>query len=128
VNDIDLLSIPAKDPVKFCLQAMDVLFSMEEMANGRYKVTRKRQGYDPKPPLDHKRVKLIDGNMYITIYNSLITVLFSYMQMQLLSASAEINSIKRPRKCGNKQTKNVLTFLQRSLKHRFSVCELLIVW
>ena len=68
MNDIDLLAIPAKDPVRFCLQAMDVLFSMEEMP--------------PPPPPDHKRVKLIDGNMYIMIYNCFINVLFSYMQMQ----------------------------------------------
>ena len=36
----------------------------------------------PRPRPDHKRVKLIYGNMYIMIYNCLINVLFSYMQMQ----------------------------------------------
>ena len=65
INGVDLTGIPAKDPVKFCLQVIDVLFSEEEMFSGRYKATRKRGGIKPKPPLDPKRVKLIDGNRHL---------------------------------------------------------------
>ena len=64
IGDVELLGIPAKNPVKFCLQAMDVVFSTEEMAHGRYKAVRKRGNKTPPPPLDVKRVKLIDGNRF----------------------------------------------------------------
>eukprot|EP00731_Ephydatia_muelleri_P008797 Em0004g1135a len=37
IGEVDISAIPAKDPVEFCLQAMDVLFSREEMSKGRYK-------------------------------------------------------------------------------------------
>ncbi|KAL5493846.1 hypothetical protein EMCRGX_G015078 [Ephydatia muelleri] len=60
VGDVDILAIPAKNPIKFCLQAMDILFTRDEMAHGRYKAVRQRGENKPLPPLDPKRVKLID--------------------------------------------------------------------
>ena len=62
IGEVDILAIPAKDPVKFCLQAMDVLFSREEMSKGRYKAVRLRGDRTPNPPLDPLKVRIIDGN------------------------------------------------------------------
>ena len=50
--------MPARDPVKFCLQAMDVLFTKEELDTKRFKVTRKRGDREPLPTLDEAKVKL----------------------------------------------------------------------
>eukprot|EP00731_Ephydatia_muelleri_P004914 Em0002g1090a len=60
VDGKDLMLIPARDPIKFCLQAMDVMFSREEMEKSRFKATRKRGLKDPLPTLDQTKVKLID--------------------------------------------------------------------
>eukprot|EP00731_Ephydatia_muelleri_P012862 Em0007g172a len=60
IEEVDILAIPAKDPVKFCLQAMDVLFSREEMSKGRYKAVRQRGDRTPNPPLDPLKVRIID--------------------------------------------------------------------
>ncbi|KAL5493441.1 hypothetical protein EMCRGX_G014624 [Ephydatia muelleri] len=60
VNGRDLLTLPARDPVKFCLQAMDILFTKEELGTKRFKVTRKRGDREPLPTLDETKVKLID--------------------------------------------------------------------
>eukprot|EP00731_Ephydatia_muelleri_P026653 Em0018g753a len=60
IGEVDILAIPAKDPVKFCLQAMDVLFSREEMSKGRYKAVRQRGDRTPNPPLDPLKVRIID--------------------------------------------------------------------
>ena len=62
IGEVDILAIPAKDPVKFCLQAMDVLFSREEMSKGRYKAVRQRGDRTKNPPLDPLKVRIIDGN------------------------------------------------------------------
>ena len=43
VGDVDILAILAKNPIKFCLQAMDILFTRDEMAHGRYKAVRQRE-------------------------------------------------------------------------------------
>ena len=58
--------MPARDPVKFCLQAMDVLFTKEELGTKRFKVTRKRGDREPLPTLDEAKVKLIDGKCNCT--------------------------------------------------------------
>ncbi|KAL5505554.1 hypothetical protein EMCRGX_G007006 [Ephydatia muelleri] len=57
VDGKDLMLIPARDPIKFCLQAM---FSREEMEKSGFKETRKRGLKDPLPTLDQTKVKLID--------------------------------------------------------------------
>ena len=61
----DLMLIPARDPIKFCLQAMDVMFSREEMEKSKFNETRKRGLKDPLPTLDQTKVKLIDGKKYM---------------------------------------------------------------
>ena len=68
VGDVDILAIQAKNPIKFCLQAMDILFTRDEMAHGRYKAVRQRGENKPFPPLDPKRVKLIDDKSYLEVY------------------------------------------------------------
>ena len=66
MDEKDLMGIPAKDPVKFCLQAMDILFTKEEIKASRVKVTRPRGPNKPLPVLDQAKVKLIDSNNFIT--------------------------------------------------------------
>ena len=55
----DLLKIAARDPIKFCLQAMDMLFTKEEMSRSRFKATRKRGDVEPLPVLDQAKVQLV---------------------------------------------------------------------
>ena len=52
--------------MKFCLQALDVLFTKEEWGTKRFKVTRKRGDREPLPTLDEAKVKLIDGKCNCT--------------------------------------------------------------
>lgn len=66
VDGQDLMGIPAKDPIKFCLQAMDILFTKDEMKASRFKATRPRGSNKPLPVLNQAKVKLIDGNNFIT--------------------------------------------------------------
>ena len=74
----DLMLIPARDPIKFCLQAMDVMFSREEMEKSRFKATRKRGLKDPLPTLDQTKVKLIDGKKYMYYMQDCILNTFSF--------------------------------------------------
>ena len=50
IGDADILAILPKDPVKFCLQGINVLFSRDEMAKGRYEAVRQRRERRPNPP------------------------------------------------------------------------------
>ena len=57
---------------------MDILFTREEMAHGRYKAVRQRGEKKPLPPLDPKRVKLIDGKSYLEVYLIYILICFIF--------------------------------------------------
>ena len=47
------------------------------MAHGRYKAVRQRGENKPLPPLDPKRVKLIDGKSYLEVYLIFIFIFYS---------------------------------------------------
>ena len=53
------------------------------MAHGRYKAVRQRGENKPFPPLDPKRVKLIDDKSYLEVY--LIYLLFFIFQTPSLN-------------------------------------------
>ena len=117
INGVDLTGIPTKDPVKFCLQVMDILFTEEEMGSGRFKATRKRGGIEPKPPLDPKRVKLIDGNyrhLYLCIINWLL--FFTDAIMFRFGPDKYNKSITRVRKQANQKCCDIFTL--KNLKRK----------
>ena len=88
---------------------MDILFTRDEMAHGRYKAVRQRGENKPLPPLDPKRVKLIDGKSYLEVYLIYILICFIF-QTPSLNVLALSITIKQHHKSKDRLIKNVQTF------------------